>query len=94
MKAPATEREALQQLAEDLRRDRHHAGAAIIDAGHRGLAGSVVQELPLADRVTVAMVRAWGAGNDTAVLAGYRSLYAPETDGDEDVALTVMGVFS
>lgn len=91
MKAPATEREALAQLADDLRRDRHPAAAAIVDAGHRALAGSVVEELPLADRVTRAMVRAWGAGHDAAVLAAYRSLHAPETDGDEDVALAVMG---
>lgn len=92
MKAPSTEREALVQLADDLRRDSFDTAAAVIDAGYRNLAGAVEHELLVrrADRVTVAMARAWGASNDTAVLAGYRSLYAPETDGDEDVALVEM----
>lgn len=92
MKAPTTEGEALVQLADDLRRDNFDTAAAVIDAGYRNLAGAVEHELLVrrADRVTVAMARAWGAGNDTAVLAGYRSLYAPETDGDEDVALVEM----
>jgi len=92
VKAPTTEGEALAQLADDLRRDGHLAAAAIVDTNLRELAGVIEQELLRrgADRVTVAMVRAWGARNDEAVLAGYRSLYAPETDGDEDVALVEM----
>jgi hypothetical protein len=93
VKAPTTEAEALHQLAEDLRRDRRRAAAAIVDAGYRELAGQLVAELAEcapSDRVTLAMVRAWGARNDAAVLAGYQSLHAFDSDGDEDVALAVM----
>jgi hypothetical protein len=93
VKAPTTERDAVAQLAEELRGAHHFVVAAALEAGYRELAGAAVAELVAIsprDTVGAAMLRAWGEGRDAAVLAGYRSLAAPETDGDVDAALAVI----
>lgn len=92
-RAPDSEAEALRHLAEDLYEQKRFAAGGIVEAGLRALAGGIERELlecAPGELVTRTMVAAWARGLDGAVLAGYRSLYAPESDSDVVRALDAM----